>query len=733
MPKQKNENHWIFKKVQQERAINKHIVEQVTEKNVSYKKYEKYKYNLLGFCQDILKHSYPPDIEKVFYSLNDNITTLVKSSNAYGKSFAIADIAIAFWKCFPDSQVFIAAAPPDRNLQLIWKRIQGTVARLPFLFEFDEFKNLEISSKFNTESFIKGLSIPTSGPAYQKEAKFSGKHAPNMLFACDEGDAIPSEVYQGIESCMSGGYCRMVIPFNPRSATGVVYNKERDKKGYVIELDAFNHPNVIEGRDVFPGCVTREVTVRRINEWTRPLMNGEPLTTEVFQVPDFLIGCTAKREDNYEYPPLEAGFRIPTEPWFNYMVRGKYPVQGTNQLINKMWVDAARDRWDQYVAALGEVPPQDEKPIMGLDVAEMGRDRNIALLRYGDFVPRLTSEQIWGGTDVPNSASNAIKLYKAKNCQSVMIDALNMGSAVAPLMVKESCIAYGIKVTNSPTITTEIGNFEKLRDQLYWQVRNWLEKSPFAKLPPDEELIEELLTPTYDTATGKIKIMPKKVMREMLKRSPDKLDALMLTFAQESDKLLHFYDHCMSATIDMDRVNITCNENEVPQVIKIKDLMDYGFIATNKQHDAWSFIRVWTNTEGLFIIPEVYRLNRNDINAMVDKVYEAHKNRPFISVGVFSEDVKELRTSWNILEDFLYKQYGNLRMPELMMIKNVQDRETRQLHNIRMLTKTKSVAANVALFAKDAIWNQLANYTSVPDDVRDALAGAYLLVNREIG
>jgi len=49
-------------------------------------------------------------------------------------------------------------------------------------------------------------------------------------------------------------------------------------------------------------------------------------------------------------------------------------------------------------------------------------------------------------------------------------------------------------------------------------------------LPPDEQLLEELSTPTYEVLNGKIRVMKKDVMRELLRRSPDRADALCLTF-----------------------------------------------------------------------------------------------------------------------------------------------------------------------------------------------------------
>jgi hypothetical protein len=50
-------------------------------------------------------------------------------------------------------------------------------------------------------------------------------------------------------------------------------------------------------------------------------------------------------------------------------------------------------------------------------------------------------------------------------------------------------------------------------------------------LPPDEELIEELTCPIYDTDSGKIEVMKQKDIKEVLGRSPNKADALRMTFA----------------------------------------------------------------------------------------------------------------------------------------------------------------------------------------------------------
>jgi len=380
------------------------------------------------------------------------------------------------------------------------------------------------------EDFITGVSIPSQGTAKEREAKFSGKHQKHMLFVLDEGDAIPDDVYSGIESCMSGGYVRLLIMLNPRQAAGAVYRMQRDNTAKIVHLSALRHPNVVQGRDVIPGAVDRETTVRRINEWTRPAHPDERIEKEsLFVLPDYLIGVSAPKKSGGHYPPLPAGPRKITNPAFSYMVLGQYPAQGTNQLISSEWISRARARYDIYVLEHGDVPPAGTKGIMGLDCAEMGDDLNVAVARYGGYLTEFTK---WGGVDMIETGSRAIDWYKSHaGVSCVNVDATGVGSGVAPHMQLTGLVALGVKVAERPTLKSEIGDFKRKRDQLLWAVREWLRTDPSAMLPPNEELLEELAVPTYSTDTGKIEVMKKDDMKEVLKRSPNHLDALAMTFA----------------------------------------------------------------------------------------------------------------------------------------------------------------------------------------------------------
>lgn len=490
--------------------------------------FTEYRDDPVRFGEEVLKESYTDEVKQVMESVRDNAVTIAQSSNAVGKSHCAARIAAWWYKTHHNSQVFMAAAPPESNLRrILWAQLMDIAEKHPQVFKSDTVSNLLISR--NALSFISGLTIPTSGSEAAREAKFSGKHAESILFLVDEGDAVPDECYRGIESCMTGGKARLLVMFNPRAQAGAPYRMVRDGRAHVVRLSAFNHPNVITGKDVYPGAVTRATIVRRINQWCRPLMEGESEGPGTFPLPGYLEGVVGISQGGQEYPPLRPGIYKIVQPEFSYMCLGEYPSQASNQLISREWILKARERWDKYVSERGETPPVNVPAVMGLDVGEFGSDANVVCLRYGGYVAQLIS---WTGVDVQVTADKAAAIFKEKGVSSARIDAIGVGAGVQPAMARAGCSAVAIKASSKPTEGTELGEFVRLRDQLWWACREWLRTDPGSMLPPDERLLEELQVPTYQTDSGRVKIMKKEIMRELLKRSPDRADALCLTFAR---------------------------------------------------------------------------------------------------------------------------------------------------------------------------------------------------------
>jgi hypothetical protein len=218
--------------------------------------FQRYEEDPVAFGQDVLGETFTEEVKTLMKSVLDYPITLARSANATGKTHGAARVAVWFNRCFPDSQVYLAAAPPESNLKkLLWGEISSIAEKHSRLFQSDTIRTLFIGR--SARSFIAGVSIPASGTTAQREAKFSGKHAAHLLFIIDEGDAVPDEVYRGIESCMSGGFARLLVMFNPRNESGEVYRMERDGRANIIRLSAFEHPNVKTGDNVIPGAVSR--------------------------------------------------------------------------------------------------------------------------------------------------------------------------------------------------------------------------------------------------------------------------------------------------------------------------------------------------------------------------------------------------------------------------------------------------------------------------------------------
>ena len=84
---------------------------------------------------------------------------------------------------------------------------------------------------------------------------------------------------------------------------------------------------------------------------------------------------------------------------------------------------------------------------------------------------------------------------------------------------------------------TGVRKFTNMRAYMYWALRDALDPSGDLKLrlPPDDELKEELCEIHYKIQSdGRIILEPKEDIKKRLGRSPDKSDALSMTFYPET-------------------------------------------------------------------------------------------------------------------------------------------------------------------------------------------------------
>ncbi len=101
----------------------------------------------MAFGEEVLGETYTDEVKEMMESVRDNIVTVAKSANATGKTHGAARVAVWWFKCFADSQVYTAAAPPESNLKkLLWGEIGSITEKHPELFKTEEKTSLTHSA-----------------------------------------------------------------------------------------------------------------------------------------------------------------------------------------------------------------------------------------------------------------------------------------------------------------------------------------------------------------------------------------------------------------------------------------------------------------------------------------------------------------------------------------------------------------------------------------------------------
>jgi phage terminase large subunit len=101
---------------------------------------------------------------------------------------------------------------------------------------------------------------------------------------------------------------------------------------------------------------------------------------------------------------------------------------------------------------------------------------------------------------------------------------IGVGAGVADFLRYNNQVeCVGVNVATAATIE----EYSLLRDQLWFGLQKWLKDG--GAIPTDPKLEAELVAPTYAfDLRGRIKVEPKEKIKERLRRSPDRADALAL-------------------------------------------------------------------------------------------------------------------------------------------------------------------------------------------------------------
>jgi hypothetical protein len=204
-------------------------------------------------------------------------------------------------------------------------------------------------------------------------------------------------------------------------------------------------------------------------------------------------------------------------PWVMATILGLFPPTGFNSLIGP----------DDYDAAVARCYRQDDiknaPVVLGCDVARQGDDSSAIARRQGRVAHKIRTLRI---PDTIVLAGQFIRESNEFDADGVFVDETGgYGAGVVDSMRSLGARVTGVQFGGR---ASDYRYFNK-RSEMYFELAKWVKDG--GQLPDDKELKEELCATTFVYQGDKFRIVEKELIKQQIGRSPDKADALALTFA----------------------------------------------------------------------------------------------------------------------------------------------------------------------------------------------------------
>lgn len=474
-------------------SSKKQIAEQVVpitdEKRIYYRTHP------VEFCREILNSDPYEKQQEILCSLRDNERTTVRSAHGMGKSWIAGAAVHWFINSYMPSTV-ITTAPTGRQVRgILWKEIAAQYYAA----------KVNLGGRMLTQQLIMSTEKKWFAEGFTTDEtsldRFQGFHNDYILVIVDEAAGVGSKIFEAIEGLLSSGYMvRLLLIGNPTDEQTDFGRSFKSKFYKSFHVSVFDSPNFTKFG------ITLEDFIN--NTWQQKI--------------------TDKLPRQYLSNPYWAYQKFITwgmdNPLFRVKVLGEFPLVGDNQFVPLSWVERAMEKED---AERG-------KKILAVDVANQGEDSSVLCIRDGNIIEPLKEWQHKDTMETAGIVKNEIDKIKP---DAVNIDYIGVGNGVCDRL-KE--LGYDINAIIAGATAHDPEHYFNLRSEMYWNVRNALEKNEI-KLPEDNDLAAEITGIQFEfTSKGQFKVEPKKDTKERIGRSPDKFDAVAMSFAGKGSNIVSY-------------------------------------------------------------------------------------------------------------------------------------------------------------------------------------------------
>lgn len=418
------------------------------------------------------------NVLNVFPSMDlDKIRISLQACAGPGKSTALAWCAWNFLSCYGDKHEHpkgAAVSVTSDNLKdNLWAELSKWQNRSEFLMAAFTWTKERIFAKDHPSTwFLSARSFSKTANSDEQGRTLSGLHAKYVLYLIDEAGDISPAVLKSAEQGLSTGprFGKILMAGNPTSHDGMLY----------------------------------AVATALADQWHVIRITGDP------DDPD----RSPRIDLEWARGQIEKHGR--DNPWVMAFILGKFPPASINTLLGPDEVSAAMRR------NITEDKFSFSQKRLGVDVARFGDDRTILFPRQGLVAFKPT--EMRGARTNEIAARVALAKSKWRSEIEAVDDTGGYGAGVIDSLIQSGLSPLPVNFSGKAIDPRYLNK----RAEMWFEMAEWVKRGGL--LPNDPELVKELTAPTYTFQNGKFQVEPKDQIKERLGYSPDKADALCLTF-----------------------------------------------------------------------------------------------------------------------------------------------------------------------------------------------------------
>ena len=375
------------------------------------------------------------------------------------------------------------AITQDNLKDNLWSEMSKWQQRSQTLQDLFTWTKTRIFAKDHPETwFISARSFSKTANAEEQGRVLSGLHSKYVLFLIDESGDIPPSVLKSVDQAFSTAdkvFGRAIQAGNPTSTDGMLYAAQSELA----------------------------------DDWSVIRITGDPDDPE-----------RSPRIDK-EWAEKQIKIYGRDDPWVMSYILGRFPESSINTLLT---VDQVEDAMNRHIR---EPEYEFAQKRLGVDVARFGYDSSVLFPRQGLRAHKFVEMR---GARSHEIAARIMAARKRWEGELEFVDGTGgFGGGVVDALIQAGQAPYEVHFSSKATDP----RYYNKRAEMWFEMAEWIKRG--GVLPKDNKLKRELTTPTYSFKNGKLILESKDQIKERLNFSPDRADALALTFAipdQPSDR-----------------------------------------------------------------------------------------------------------------------------------------------------------------------------------------------------